>query len=269
MPSVSALLSLVLVLSVLMAVIPGLREDIRAWRKGDPLPEALVNFPKPKRDPSFFRCGMMLSGEYVSHYIYEIHNPDLLEALVLEPRSGDDTLLASLKQLLRCAGIARTAAFVADAERTHPHLLNRPTFVEYRDGLRMPNVRLKIARFDKDRPVPLERAWQVITAMQADLRWGKDWKAAYATASEALRDESHHKPGEEFHGPTHLSYALDGMAAPNYKDLLNGVDLRAYEYATVPDGHLNVIFQAKGGTHILETDKAIWLYHVEEYFSGP
>ena len=229
MTSVEALLSLVLVLSVLMAVIPGLREDIWAWRKGDPLPEALVNFPKPKHDHGVFRCGMMMWGEFVSDYIYDIEDPDLLKALIIEARSGDDTLLASLKQLLRTVGIARTAAFVAEAERTHPHLLGRPFFIEYRDGLRLANVRLKIARFDKDRPVPVERAWRVVTAMQADLRWGKDWKANYATASEALRDESHHKPRQEFNGPTHLNYALDGMAAPNYKDLLNGVDLKTYE----------------------------------------
>jgi len=29
-----------------------------------------------------------------------------------------------------------------------------------------------------------------------------------------------------------------------------------------------LLFEAKGGTHVVETEKAIWLYHVEEDFSG-
>ncbi|MDB5311182.1 MAG: family transposase ISGob1 [Gemmataceae bacterium] len=144
----------------------------------------------------------------------------------------------------------------------------RPPIDSVGSSLRSPCALLKIARFDKDRPVPLAQARDLLRAMRGELLSGGGWKAAYGRASEVLRDEAGHRPGQAFWGPTHLSYAFDGSATPGYRDLIGGRDLRTDQYASVPPGHLEVVFEADGGTHLFETEAAIWLYHVEEYFGG-
>ena len=73
--------------------------------------------------------------------------------------------------------------------------------------------------------------------------------------------------GERLVG-THLNYAFDGTATPDYHDFVRGIDLRTYKYASIPAGHLEVLFENRGGTHVIETEAAVWLYHVEEYIPG-
>jgi hypothetical protein len=244
-----------------------LREAVRRWRPGDPLPDALLNFPSP-RAGSHLRCGMRMFGECVGDYLFETPGADLLRAVILEPRTGDDTLRAALRESLRVHGFAWTVAVLDDAATRNPDLLRRTAVADLPVHLASPCLRLKIARFDKHRPVPLDRAWQVLRTMRDGLRARVGWQAAYATASEALRDDSGHEPGEAFHGPTHLNYAFDGGATPEYVDPIGGFDLRTYQYASIPAGHLERLFAAKGGTHLIDTEPAVWLYHVEEYFAG-
>lgn len=244
-----------------------LREAVRNWRPGDPLPDALLNFPPPPPG-SHLLCGMRMFGECVGDYLFETPDPDLLRAVIVEPRTSDETLHAALRESLKAHGFAWTAAVLDDARARQPDLFRRTAVAELSVHLASPCLRLKIARFDKLRPVPLDRAWQVLRTMRDDLRAGIGWQAAYAMASEALRDDSRHEPGEAFRGPTHLTYAFDGGATPDYADPIGGFDLRTYQYASIPASHLEALFAAKGGTHLIDTEPAVWLYHVEEYFRG-
>jgi hypothetical protein len=242
-----------------------LAEAIHSWRDGDPVPASLVAFPHHTPD---HYCGVCSSGHYVEHYIRDIRDPALLDALVLDPRTDEVALAASLRQMLWTRGLATTAAFLADALTRRPDLAGRQSVAAVRSALRSPCVLLKIARFNKDRPVPLAQAREVVRGMHGELLSGAGWAAALNRGQDALRDEAYHRPGQAFFGPTHLSYAFDGSATPDYRDFIGGLDLRTDEYAPVPPGHLEVVFQARGGTHVLETEAAIWLYHVEEYFGG-
>jgi hypothetical protein len=242
-----------------------LAEAIQAWRPGDPVPEWLVAFPHHTPDHD---CGLCASGHFLEDYIHDIQAPELLDALVLDPRTDEVALAAALRRMLRTRGLARTADFLSAASARQPDLARRPAFAAVGSGLRSRCVLIKIARFSKDRPVPLARAREVIRAMQSELLSGIAWKSALNRAQDALRDETKHRPGQPFWGPTHLSYAFDGRATPEYRDLIDGQDLGTDRYAAVPAGHLEVVFEARGGTHLVETGAAIWLYHVEEYFEG-
>jgi len=107
----------------------------------------------------------------------------------------------------------------------------------------------------------------VIGAMRQDLLAGKRWKESYRRASDQMLNQYDIRLGSR-HVGTHLNYAFAGSATPDYRDFIGRVDLRTYKYASVPDGHLEVLFAAEGGTHIIETGEAIWLYYAEDYFTG-
>lgn len=240
-----------------------LRAALASWRKGDPVPAMLLDFAHPHAHERGFHCGMRVVGEFVGDFFYEICDADLLTAAVLDPRITDE----SLRQSLRLCGFAWTAALVTDAVRRRPDLGSRRPFARVWEALRSPCLRLKIARFDKDRPVPIDEARRVMGAMRQDLLAGKGWKDSYRRASDQMLNQDDIRSGSKCVG-THLNYAFNGGATPDYKDPIGGFDLRTYEYATVPDGHLEVIFTAKGGTHLIDAGPALWLYHVEEYFNG-
>jgi hypothetical protein len=244
-----------------------LRAAIASWRKGDPVPAMLLDFPRPYADERGFDCGMQCVGEFVGDFFYDTRDPDLLTAAVLDPRITDESLREALRQSLRLCGFAWTAALVTDAVRQRPDIRSRQPLVRVWEALRSPCLRLKIARFDKDRPVPLDEARRVIGAMRQDLLAGKGWKDSYRRASDQMLNQDDIRSGSKCVG-THLNYAFDGGATPGYQDPIDGFDLRTYEYASVPDGHLEVVFAAKGGTHLIDAGPALWLYHVEEYFDG-
>lgn len=245
-----------------------LRATLASWQKGDPVPAMILDFPPPHAHERGFHCGMRVFGEFVGDFFYHTCDPDLLTAAVLDPSITDESLREALRQSLRLCGFAWTAALVADAVRQRPELGSRQPFARVWAALRSPCLRLKIARFDKDRPVPLDFARNVLHRLHDELAAGASWAAAYGRASEAMRNTDSNPLHEPFYGHTHLSYAFDGGATPDYKDPIGGFDLRKYEYATVPDGHLEVVFAAKGGTHLIDAGPALWLYHVEEYFDG-
>jgi hypothetical protein len=242
-----------------------LPEVIRSWTIGDGVPEALLSV---RYRPPRGGCGIPIIGLSGEDYVDKINNDELLKAILLHPRADDRLFHCAMWKVLTTRKLSESAQFTSELLAQRPKLVEREWLAEVVCALRSPCVLLKIAQFDKDRPVPLARAREVVRAMHGDLLSGTGWKSALNRGQDALRDEAHHKPGEAFFGPTHLSYAFDGSATPDYRDFIGRRDLRTDEYAPVPPGHLEVVFQARGGTHLLETEAAIWLYHAEEYFGG-
>lgn len=232
---------------------------VRTWRKGDAIPTTLLNFPRPHQHDDMC-CGLMIMGDYVDDYLHRHPNADLLEALILDPRTSDDTLRAALRASLAQIGLGFVCRVLGIAKGATSHIHTRVGVPELMAKLRQPCLRLQIARFDKDRPIPLDQARATVDAMQESLQLGRSWHYAYEVASTIMRMDPN-GPG------THLNYAYVGSATEHYQNLF-GIDLRKHEYAPIPDGHLEIVFSAQGGTHVIETDRAIWLYHVMEYHPG-
>ncbi|MBX7104877.1 MAG: hypothetical protein K1X57_12400 [Gemmataceae bacterium] len=242
-----------------------LSATIQAWKKGESVPAQLTAFPHYK---GTHFCSIGAYGQSVEDYVREITIDDLLKAIILEPKTDDAAFNAALRNVIQKQPLRDSSALFAALLKEQPGLVGRTSFAAAMKDFRSPCLLLKIARYDKDQPVSVDYARDVIRLMQKQLKAGDGWKAAYAKASETMRNEKEHMPGQAFQGPTHLSYAFAGSATPDYRDIFYGIDLRTYEFAPIPEGHLEVLFKDKGGTHILETEKAIWLYHVEEYFAG-
>jgi hypothetical protein len=225
-----------------------LRDQIRRWRSGDSLPKALVNFPRDEH-PCPGCCGVMYWGQFVGHFISEISNSDLLAAIIVEPSVGDDSRSSAIIQSMSAFGLAHTATLLSNSIRAEPSLSERRFVKDMFAKLRCPCLRLEAAHFDKHRPMPLSLAWATLRKMQGELEAGASWADALERAQAVFRDEAYHKPGEQFFGPTHLSYAGVESATRDYKDLITGQDLQ-------------------GGNHLLDSEKSIWLHHVKEYFDG-
>jgi hypothetical protein len=81
--------------------------------------------------------------------------------------------------------------------------------------------------------------------MRQDLLAGNGWKVSYRRASDRMLNQDDIRTGSK-HVGTHLSYAFEGSATPEYRDFIGRRDLRTDEYASVPAGHLELLFAAGG-----------------------
>src|SRR5207245_939636 len=102
------------------------------------------------------------------HYVERIESDELLKAILIHPRADDRLFHCAMWRVLTTRKLSESAEFTSRLVAQRPPLLQREWFAEVVSALRSPCVLLKIARFDKDRPVALDYASRVIKTMRQD-----------------------------------------------------------------------------------------------------
>jgi hypothetical protein len=224
-----------------------LAREITEWKKGTAAPPKLLRFPhRPPPDPMM--CGLRTFGDSVDDYISRIADPDLLEALLLDPGADSACVQAAARRLLDTRGTKMVRAILAARQREWNR---RPEVATLAQLLTASYARVKVAAIDKSDVEP-GRAQSVLNGLKADLERGDPWARAYIRAYESLPDTRR--------GGTLIGYRYDGLISPNGFDLMYRWNAGELESA-----HVRALFAARGGTHIWESADAYWLYHTEAF----
>lgn len=233
----------------------GLVQEITGWKAGSPPPTRLLRFPHGRFDLPV--CGMRAWGDAVSDYISRITDTDLLKALVFDPCADDACFRAAVRRLLEVSGVGEMRATVAERRQADPIAFSRIELATLTQLLNSSYARIMVAHVGK-KDVVKELAEKVLSGLKSELVAGHPWAQAYQRAADQLLDTR--RAQAEGGWRTYLCYEYDGLIAATGFDLL---DYRISDRLR-PD-HIRILFEAKRGVHLLETEDGYWLYYVEEF----
>ena len=237
-----------------------LLNEIKVWKKGDAPPARLLKFPDGKID-LVPECGLSVLGSSVGYYIGQINDPDLLTALVFNPRAESDCVQGAIRQIISLKGLDYLSRLLKDKRQTNPNSLARPELATLTQLISSPYVTIKVARIANE-DMPTEKAESVLKEMSAELQMGKSWAAAYgkyADLNPDLRDREKDPKSTR----TLISYLYDAVVSPTGFDIL---DYRLTD--NLPPKHLPELFHVKQGTLVLKSTNGVYLYRIEKYFDG-
>lgn len=236
---------------------PTLLQEMHSWKAGDRAPLRLLKFPNGDI-PEFPMCGLRVVGDSVEDYLAEVDNPLLLEAVMLDWNAQEDSALAAGRRLIRLEGPAKVRALLSRRRLAAGEAWLGGTAATLEQLLQSPYLTLQVARIDYT-DMPQAKARLTLNELKAALESGTSWKVAYGAVSQAhpQRNESASCPG------TVVAYAFDGIASEWGFDLLTGTFSPYLRH-----DHLHRLFDLGAGTHILETNASVYLYHVNAVYPG-
>jgi hypothetical protein len=224
---------------------PAVVRAIVGWKKGDPPPAALVGFRDPPPPPPMM-CGLRCIGSHVSDYVRRVTDPDLLEALLFDPRATDACARAAGGRLIEVRGVGRVREVIAARRLADPAALGRPEPAALAKLVDGPCARIRVASASTGQADELE----ALRGLQADLGRGVGWHKAYMRA--AYGEPESRDPSAR------IRYAYAGVITPDRFDVVY-----RYSVTGLEADHVRRVFEVKRGTHIWESADTTWLYRIE------
>jgi hypothetical protein len=231
--------------------------EITAWKKGNPPPPRLLQFPKgPPALPPL--CGMRAFGDAVEDYISRISDDELLKSLLFDYRADNACVRAAASRLLERCGVKELRALLSERRKTNPGDFTRSELATLTQLLASPYAWIRVASLDK-KDVSKEVAEKTLAGLKADLTAGLAWGDAYSKAADLLPDkERSRKEGTRI---TFLCYSYSGLISPT------GFDLHTRFISDRLDAsHIRKLFETKQRLYQHETTSAYWLYFVEKFY---
>src|SRR5206468_1988708 len=127
---------------------PGLAQEIADWKKGNPPPRRLLQFPD---GPPFLppRCGMRAFGQAVEDYISRISDDDLLQALLFNPEADNRCVRGAARRLLETWGLQHLRAVLVERRRSQPEKFGDSELATIAQFVTSPYARIRVASIEK------------------------------------------------------------------------------------------------------------------------
>jgi hypothetical protein len=234
--------------------------EISAWRPGSPPPPRLLKFPDGQLPYS--GCGMRVWSESVNGFVEKIENPDLLAAIIFDGRAQADSFRAAVRKFVRIKGVDALARLVTEKRKSAPSAFGNSELAILSQLLTSPYMAIEVVHISKD-DMELRQAGGVLEEMKSELIKGNPWAAVYRKFSD-LYPNIHDRAKDPSSHRTVICYQYDGVVSPT------GFDIQYYLVTNTlpPLEHLQELFRAKQGTHVIGTPDGIYLYHIGSYFGG-
>lgn len=235
-----------------------LRDEIKAWKKGDPVPARLIKFHEGKEPEESGHIGVI--GSRVGHYIVQLHDADLLAAILFDHRAEIESFRAAVHRLIELKGINQLAKLVEDKAVAEPKLMKSPELTTLSAHLRNPLLRIRVANI-RPGSMSKEEAEKALQKFADDLSSGMSWKEAYAKHAELNPDLAARAKNPKVK-ITHLGYRFSGTVT------MDGFDVSLYRKAgNFPLEHLPKLPEKQDPVQIYSGNDSPYLYFIEERYA--
>jgi hypothetical protein len=192
----------------------------------------------------------------VDDYIAQIKDADLLAAIIFNGWAEPASFRAAVRQFVRLKGVDALVRMVDEQRRSDPLAFRHTELAILSQLLRSPFIAIKVAFISKN-DKGLQEAEGVLEEMKKELVAAKPWDVVYRKFAD-LNPDTRERAENPFSVRTLICYQYDGVVSPS------GFDILTYSVSKYlpPLEHLQQLFRAKQGTHVIRTAEGVYLYHI-------